>query len=175
MTIGQALAMLNAIQSYRRLPTPYGPGYFTKRHWRKYLSASNRKVTLRLARIPTCLRCGRKLSPDSEGDHIIATARGGKQDASNYMPLCGPCNSSKGTSDLLDWWLKDQSILGLNLDVLCSYTRLRYERGGVDEPATESMLTALEQFRPVMAEAHWDALVESCSDKVPTSPETSNV
>ena len=154
-----ALAMLNALQSHRRIPKKYGPGFFYRCDWVGLLSAKNRKVSLRLARVTSCIRCGGPLPVDSAGDHIIPTSRGGEHGAGNFLPLCRSCNSSKGSKDLLDWWLADRSILDLNLDALCSYVRLRYQVGGMEEPATPSMLLALEQFREVLSCECWQAVV----------------
>ncbi len=159
----QALAMLTALQSYRRLtPKKYGPGFFRRCDWVGLLAAKNRKVSLRLARVESCLRCGGPLPLDSAGDHIISTERGGEQGAGNFMPLCKSCNSSKGwKKDLLDWWMADRSILDLHRDVLCSYVRLEYQHFGGDGPASASMLLALDQFRAVVSPEHWTVLVES--------------
>lgn len=46
-----------------------------------------------------CLRCGsgvRRLT----ADHIVPLARGGGNDITNIQPLCGPCNSRKGTQTI---------------------------------------------------------------------------
>lgn len=41
----------------------------------------------------SCAACG--APPPSQVDHIIPWGKGGKDDASNWQPLCGPCNVEK--------------------------------------------------------------------------------
>jgi 5-methylcytosine-specific restriction endonuclease McrA len=42
-----------------------------------------------------CLCCGKKRKLTA--DHVIPVAKGGTSNIDNIQPLCGPCNSSKGT------------------------------------------------------------------------------
>lgn len=42
-----------------------------------------------------CLACGR--GGDITMDHVVPISKGGGHTAANVQPLCGPCNSSKGT------------------------------------------------------------------------------
>ena len=37
-------------------------------------------------------------------EHIIPVTMGGTTDPWNCIPVCGPCNLSKGGKHLLDWW-----------------------------------------------------------------------
>jgi hypothetical protein len=37
-------------------------------------------------------------------EHIIPVKMGGTTDPWNCIPVCGPCNLSKGSDHLLDWW-----------------------------------------------------------------------
>ena len=42
-----------------------------------------------------CLNCGKKRKLTA--DHVIPISKGGTSNIDNIQPLCGPCNSSKGT------------------------------------------------------------------------------
>lgn len=42
-----------------------------------------------------CLCCGKKRKLTA--DHVVPVSKGGSSNISNIQPLCGPCNSSKGT------------------------------------------------------------------------------
>ena len=42
-----------------------------------------------------CLDCGRRRKLTA--DHVVPVSKGGPSNISNIQPLCGPCNSSKGT------------------------------------------------------------------------------
>src|SRR5215468_5032030 len=103
----EALIILHASQTLLRIRSAdgnfYGPRFFKTRDWIGGLSGSNRRVSLRLAKLP-CVRCGLALAPNSTGDHIIPLSQGGPAGAQNYLPLCRSCNASKGAKDLLTWW-----------------------------------------------------------------------
>jgi len=46
-----------------------------------------------------------KLDPNNwHLEHIIPVIMGGTTDPWNCIPVCGPCNLSKGGKHLLDWW-----------------------------------------------------------------------
>lgn len=62
-----------------------GSGNVTQNEWEAILAAHD----------SACAYCG---SPDRplEMDHVIALSKGGKHCASNIVPACKPCNSSKG-------------------------------------------------------------------------------
>jgi len=153
MTHREFLIFLHQYQTFRRARKPDGgyysaAGYFRKTaDWEPLLLRSNRRVTLRMVGQP-CIRCGGALSSNSTGDHIISKAQGGADGAENYLPLCGRCNSSKGTKDLLTWWVSflGRSPADLSDDVLCAYARLLYrwhsDRCSLDEDAIDSVWTA---------------------------------
>ena len=45
-----------------------------------------------------CLACG--IDGALTIDHVIPVSKGGPNTADNVQPLCGPCNSSKGTNTI---------------------------------------------------------------------------
>lgn len=180
MTNLQALARILAIQGWMRLPLapdgrPWGPGWFGKRDWVSHLGDANRRVSVRLSRVKECVRCGQEVPVGSRGDHIIPISKGGPDDASNYMPLCRSCNSSKGAKDLADWWRESgRSPAELPADVLCSYVRLTYQesrrQGGLHKDAPAGLQWLLSGLRPcVPTNAHWDACMRICAD-APLAP-----
>ena len=49
----------------------------------------------------TCLCCGRKESDIKlTVDHVVPISKGGRNTVDNLQPLCGSCNSSKGTKTM---------------------------------------------------------------------------
>jgi len=133
-TIGQALVWLHATQGFLRLPRakdgrPYAPGYFARRNWVETLDVSeNRRVSIRLSRHTECVACGQAMNASSTGDHIIPRSKDGPRGAQNYLPLCGNCNPSKGTRDLIEWWHgRGRSVRELPLDVVVAYARLTWQ------------------------------------------------
>ena len=99
MTNIQALARLHAIESFRRLPLtkegkPYGPGFYRKRDWVGTLNGENRRVSLRLCRMP-CIRCKAPMGFIDRGSyHPFVRWRSGR--CAELLPLCRSCNASKG-------------------------------------------------------------------------------
>jgi len=51
-----------------------------------------------------CAYCGRAMERLTK-DHVVAVTRGGTDYASNILPACRRCNSSKGNKGLLSWLL----------------------------------------------------------------------
>ena len=60
-------------------------GSFTAKEWKELCKFYNHR----------CLCCGEKKKLTA--DHIIPVAKGGTSYIENIQPLCGSCNSSKGT------------------------------------------------------------------------------
>jgi 5-methylcytosine-specific restriction endonuclease McrA len=58
----------------------------------------------------SCFSCG--TNKNISLDHVIPIARGGNHSIGNLMPLCQPCNSSKGKKLLVEWRLDLQKIRG---------------------------------------------------------------
>lgn len=69
----------NELQRRRRA----GGGSFSAQNWDAILSIA-----------PYCLSCG--TSKYIQADHVIALARGGRNDIDNIQPLCRSCNVRKG-------------------------------------------------------------------------------
>ncbi len=143
MNIAEALIRLHAMQTYRRIVEEsgkaYGPGLIRRRNWvRGVQEQENRRVSLRLSKMP-CIKCGTVLSASSTGDHIVPLTKGGPAGAQNYLPLCGKCNASKGSLDLLFWWQKQgRSVADLPHDVICAYARLAWQHVYTDRLEEEA-------------------------------------
>lgn len=167
MTNIQALARLHAIESFRRLPLtkegkPYGPGFYRKRDWVGTLNGENRRVSLRLCRMP-CIRCNAIMEPSSTGDHIIPLSDGGPVGAQNYLPLCRSCNASKGRKDLFEWWIENgRNACDLDNDVICAYARLKFswlrERGKELDSAPQHLAIAIDQLCDSLPSGHSSAI-----------------
>ena len=117
----------------------------------KSLESESRNAVLRLARHSRCIFCGREIG-EGTGDHVIPLAKGGHWTVENFIPLCRECNASKGTRDLLEWWIiKGRHIKELNLDALVVYLRLTYRMSADKEkPAPYYLVTAVEQAKETM-------------------------
>lgn len=76
---------VSAIQQKRRTAKTKAGGAYTSAQWVALCNKYGNK----------CLCCSkkRKLTPD----HVVPVSKGGSSNISNIQPLCGPCNSSKGT------------------------------------------------------------------------------
>lgn len=118
------------------LDSPYRPGYFYNAiegilHG---LETTSRTTALRHHHTSTCIACDEPVDiTRSRLDHIMPLAKGGKEDLSNALVLCRSCNSSKGTKDLLDWWLwKARNPLALDRRVLCLYARIHWQEAALD-------------------------------------------
>jgi 5-methylcytosine-specific restriction endonuclease McrA len=135
---GQTLIALYALQQWECLKqpqlSPYKPGYFYNaiQGILRGLETPSRGTALRHLATSACIACGDPVNPlRSRFDHIIPSASGGPEDLGNALVLCRPHNSSKGTRDLLDWWLwKSYDALLLPREVLCLYARIHWQHYG---------------------------------------------
>lgn len=54
-----------------------------------------------------CWYCGKKLPKDQlTKDHVFPRANGGQDTIDNIIFVCKSCNSSKGKTDLVEWFVK---------------------------------------------------------------------
>ena len=52
----------------------------------------------------TCFCCGRSISQQTfEAGHVVAVARGGADSLDNLRPICGPCNKSMGSTNMMEF------------------------------------------------------------------------
>lgn len=76
-----------AHEQARRARKRASGGTYTAREWLALCATNGQR----------CLCCGQsdvKLTVD----HVVPLSRGGTNDIANIQPLCGPCNSAKGTA-----------------------------------------------------------------------------
>jgi hypothetical protein len=132
LTVRQGLAALYLLQQWevvhaRPLPKPYAPGLFYKSvlpvvHG---LTNTSPKTALKHFNTRQCYVCD---SPTVTIDHLFATAAGGPDTMQNYGLLCGRHNSSKGSKDLLSWWVDSGfDPCALPRQVVCLYTRVLWQ------------------------------------------------
>jgi 5-methylcytosine-specific restriction endonuclease McrA len=151
---GQGLIALYALQQWECLKqphlSPYKPGYFYNaiQGILRGLETPSRGTAVRHLTTSSCLVCDAPVNPlRSTFDHIIPTAAGGPDDLGNALILCRAHNSSKGTRDLLDWWLwKRYGAMALPREVLCLYARIHWQHYGpevLDEPAPPFLMDFL--------------------------------
>lgn len=120
------------------------PGWFRRHGVVVGLAAESRASQVRLARRTDCVACGKPVSADSTGDHVLAVANGGPAGLENFLPLCGRCNSSKGTKDLLAWWqAHGRRPDELPPDVLATYARIHFRHGQRTRTLATPMPSAL--------------------------------
>jgi len=95
---------------------------------RNSLRSASRNTVIRLVALGRCINCGESVPSSSTGNHLVSPPKG-PQSIENYAPLCRRCNSSKGSKDLLEWWVdhRGKTIAELSLDALCVYLRLTYQ------------------------------------------------
>ncbi len=157
MTNYECLCSIYAIQNFirannnrsRKYVESYGPGFFTNRCQYSGIFRESRKVVMRLIRSP-CIICGEPLSYNSEGDHVVPVSKGGRDNISNFIPLCKRHNASKGNKDLMEWGIQKQFIDRFSPDVLCTYARETFqfqkESRGLNNPAPDFLKSALKKL-----------------------------
>lgn len=63
-------------------------------------------------------------------EHVVPIARGGRDEASNVLPACRTCNSSKGASLIWEWCRARELLTDAELEALSAQTRAHL---GADE------------------------------------------
>jgi len=76
---------VRASQHKHRSAKKFNGGSYTVSEWESLCKKYNYR----------CLDCGKKRKLTA--DHVIPISKGGTSNIDNIQPLCGPCNSSKGT------------------------------------------------------------------------------
>ena len=177
MTNFECLCSIYAIQNFVRANNnrsekyeeTYGPGFFTNRYQYSGIFRESRKVVMRLIRSP-CIICGEPLSYNSEGDHVVPVSKGGRDNISNFIPLCKGHNASKGNRDLMEWGIQKNFIDKFSPDVLCTYAReifqFQKESGGLYSPAPDFLKSAVKELAELYLPGgikwnYWKNLIES--------------
>ena len=88
---------------------------FTKNDWEiclEYFSNKNGQVE--------CCYCGEP-TEDIEKDHFIAVSNGGGYTATNIVPACKSCNSSKQDKDFFEWYPSQEFYSEERVDKILKY------------------------------------------------------
>ena len=177
LTNYECLCSIYAIQNFIRANNnrsdrcgeAYGPGFFTNRCQYSGIFRESRKVVMRLIRSP-CIICGDPLSYNSEGDHVVPVSRGGRDNISNFIPLCKRHNASKGGKDLMEWGMQKNFIDRFSPDVLCTYARETFqfqkESGGLSSPSPDFLKSAVKELADLYLPGginrnYWANLIQS--------------
>lgn len=165
LTVRQALAVLYHLQHWEaiheRRTEPYGPGLFYRQATQVLAGLTNTAPKTALAHLDTrrCFVCN---DPTPTIDHLQARANGGPDIIANYALLCRRHNSSKGTKDLLHWWLGEAFAPGdLPRQVLCLYTRLLWQTlplPTLRESADHVLQTFVQARAASLSRTHLEAL-----------------
>ena len=177
LTNYECLCAIYAIQNFIRANNnssekygeTYGPGFFTNRCQYSGIFRESRKVVMRLIRSP-CIICGEPLGYNSEGDHVVPVSKGGRDNISNFIPLCKRHNASKGNRDLMEWGMQKHFIDKFTSDVLCTYARetlqFQKEGGRLSSPAPDFLKNAVKKLADLYLpggtnQSYWANLIES--------------
>ena len=151
---GHGLVGLYGLQQWEACASnyqpPLAPGYFYNqvKTFHAGLSNPTRKTAFKHLATQQCIACGTAVPlQGTQGDHLIASALGGPDSAQNSVILCRRCNSSKGTKDLLEWWVsKGYAAPSLARTALVLYCRVCWQHYGeqvLREPIHASMAAFL--------------------------------
>jgi len=80
-------------RSHNRRCTVKQRGVFTSAEWHKALVDFGE----------SCAYCGSKQGLSQ--DHVVPISKGGMNNATNIVPACSSCNSSKSDHDMLTWYI----------------------------------------------------------------------
>ena len=177
LTNYECLCSIYAIQNFvrannnrsERYGEAYGPGFFINRCQYSGIFRESRKVVMRLIRSP-CTICGEPLSYNSEGDHVVPVSKGGRDNISNFVPLCKRHNASKGNRDLMEWGRQKHFIDRFSPDVLCTYARETFqfqkESGVLSSEAPDFLKSAVKVLADLylpggINSKYWANLIQS--------------
>lgn len=85
-----------------------------------------------------CFYCGEEANT---ADHIIATANGGIECASNFVPACRKCNSIKR-----DFFISDEQEKEARLFAFINYPQVNEDAVMIEFLAKNKTLTAQDRF-----------------------------
>lgn len=127
----EALYSLYALQHYESMHKVYDAGVFYTQIFSCLAGLENtsRKTLLSHLEAAQCVVCMAQVQIGGKAlDHIIPLSMRGPDTMENMMVLCPQHNSSKGSKDLLAWWLdKDWKVTALPRNILCLYARLMWK------------------------------------------------
>ena len=170
LSMRHGLFALYALQEWEclRHPSdgPYKPGVFYNKVFGILNGLHNptRKTALHNLANAECTACGDPVSlANTIGDHLVAVRAGGPESIQNTILLCRRCNSSKGSKDLLVWWMeKTYPPALLDRRILCLYARMNWQlrpNTFLDNPLHSSIAAFLQcRAASLPTEAHRIAL-----------------
>ncbi len=131
---------------------PRSPNFLADANrFEKTCKSESRRTIQRLIRSGVCCACGIPVDELASGDHVVPTTAGGHSGIENFLPMCVPCNASKGKRDLLVWTAsKDRTLRQLGPDAIIIYIRnvrpIIEANGELDLPAETYLITLLAEF-----------------------------
>lgn len=90
------------------------------------MSGYDREIREQMKGKDVCVYCGK---PSDAVDHVIPQKQGGPKSSHNWVESCKRCNSSKGDTDLIEWWLnvRKKDIDSLPRIPMGIYLKLAYD------------------------------------------------